>query len=641
MGESAERLRESLAVLQHENKTLQRATAHANNLLGALQSLLELTPGADPFPSVFDSLNHVFAYSEVLILIEEHPRQLICIAARPEPLKGLRWQNGAFFRKIAKGRVVATFANQDIPEWRELLSHSNALSPRQPALYLPVRVRNQRGVLILLRPENDPGFSRHHVALARRFALLASHALAVRFEQELTQRAYYDSLTGLANHMLLKERVDAVIAALRDEAETGQFALALIALNRFKQINDYYGHPVGEAILIQTAQRLKQLIRPSDTLSRVGHEEFLLFFDPLTNNFELQTVLRQVLRELKRPFLIDDHEIYLSGAIGISLYPEHGARYETLRRNADHALYRTTQDPRSDLIFFDPVIGNELDARIMLEQKLRQAIRENQLICTLQPKINIRSGQVSGFEALVRWRDAEGALHSPGDFLPLAIEIGLIDDITYFMLSAIIKSFPSLDAHFGESVTISLNIPAQQASNSEFMTALLEVLMYSKHAHRIVLELTEEAFIHTHALLTRTMPLLQTLGTGISIDDFGCGYSSLSILAQLTPNELKIDRSFITHIDQHPKNQDIVRAIEGLSRNLGMKIVAEGVETPQELDYLSHNTAIDMAQGFYFAKPMFLDELENWRPVRQQGATQYPLPLSSGRAAHRPRQSGS
>ncbi len=635
MGESAEELRESLAVLQRENEHLRRASAHANNLLNALQNLLDLTPDADPFSNVFDSLAHVFAYSEALILTEEHPTQLTCIAARPAFLKNLCWPNGTFFHKIANGRVIATFDNRDIPEWRDIAPDGHPLSPAQPALYLPVKVRKQRGVLILLRPMGDPGFSRHHVMLGRRFALLASHALAMRFEQELTQRAYYDSLTGLANHTLLQERVHTAIGRRHAELESAHFALAIIALNRFKQINDHYGHAVGDAILIQAAQRIKHLARPSDTLSRVGNDEFMLFFDPINNNFELHNTFRQILRDLHRPFLIDTHEIYLSGVLGASIFPDHGDSYKELRRNADNALHRARESTKDELVFFDPSIGSALTERILLEQQLRHAIRDNQLVCALQPKVNIRSGQVCGFEALVRWRDDSGTIRAPGDFIPLAIEIGLIDDITYFMLNMIIKSFAALDSHFGEYITVSLNVSARQASDNNFMTALTDVLLYSNNANRIILELTEEAFVNTQELVTHTMPLLQTLGTGISIDDFGCGYSSLSILANTSPNEIKIDRSFITQIDKHAKNQDILRTIEALSKNLGMQVVAEGVETPEELAYLSRHTNIDIAQGFYFAPPMFLDELETWQLSHQETIGQYLLPLTDQNQPYR------
>lgn len=655
MNDSLEDLRETLATLQQDNEQLRQFGSQANRLLEVLERLLELAPEDDPFPTVFDALARVFAYSHVLVLTEANadtappaapaiatgaassanatnaadtatgpahagdtshpvsqPTLLECVAARPAGLVGQYWPNGEFFRKVADGRVAATFSNRDLPEWQRYGRHAVPLSPDQPALYLPARIRRQRGVLMMLRPAGDAGFDRQHVALARRFALLASHALAVRFEQELARRAYHDDLTGLANRLLLQQRVEAAIARQSAAPDTG-FALAIIDLDRFKQINDYYSPSVGDQVLARVAQRMTRLIRPCDTLGRISSDEFVLLIDPLDADDSLYGMLKQIARELQRPIVIDAHEIFTSASIGVSLFPMHGDSYELLRRNADNAMFRAKAATKGGVLVFDTAMGDAFAARMALEHKLRHAIRERQFICALQPKVDIRSGRVESFEALVRWRDDDGTVHGPGQFIPLAIEIGLIDDITRFMLDEVLRALARLDACFGDHTTISINVSARQASDNGFMTSLAATLMRSRRAHRIMLELTEDAFIATHEFRVRTLPLLQNLGVGISIDDFGSGYSSLGALADIAADEIKIDRCFITNIAERPANQGILRAIESLCDSLGMTVVAEGVETAAELGYLLRHTGIRIAQGFHFARPMPLDALLAWQ----------------------------
>ena len=267
-------------------------------------------------------------------------------------------------------------------------------------------------------------------------------------------------------------------------------------------------------------------------------------------------------------------------------------------------------------------MGRAITARMELEQRLRLAIRDRRFCCAFQPKVDIRSQEVVGFETLVRWRDDDGEIHPPSSFIDLAIELGLIDTITRFVLAeALALDRAASTGSSAPGTTISVNVAAKQASDLKFMRSLVEILQASPFAPRIMLELTEDAFVAKSQFQTQVLPLLREIGVRVSIDDFGTGYSSLSALADITADELKVDRSFISSIHQRPRSQSVLRAIELLGHALGMTIVAEGVETFEELAYLQAATRIRQAQGFYFSKPFFLEEAASAKRMQFQRAS--------------------
>jgi EAL domain-containing protein (putative c-di-GMP-specific phosphodiesterase class I) len=272
-------------------------------------------------------------------------------------------------------------------------------------------------------------------------------------------------------------------------------------------------------------------------------------------------------------------------------------------------MYRAKGSAKGDAIYFDINMGKTITARMELEQRLRLAIRDCRFCCAFQPKVDIRNNEVIGFETLVRWRDNDGEIHPPSSFIVLAIELGLIDPITHFVLAEALRSLERLDAAFGGSTTISINVAAKQASDLNFMRSFTESLKASGCAQRIMIELTEEAFVAKNQFQLQVLPMLREIGVRVSIDDFGTGYSSLSALADITADEIKVDRSFITSIHERPRSQSILRAIDSLGHSLGMTIVAEGVETFEELAYLQAATRIRYAQGYYFSKPFFLENV--------------------------------
>ncbi len=448
------------------------------------------------------------------------------------------------------------------------------------------------------------------VRIADRNLLLSSSADISEqkaVEDQLFRSAYYDELTGLPMRRVIEHRANSLLR--RDEPST-RFALAFLDIDNFKHINDYYGHAAGDALLVEVAKRLGLDLRDSDMLSRISGDEFLLLLNPIQNEQEVAEYIHFTLQRLKAPFFIDGSEIFASTSIGVSLYPEHGRNYEELRQNADIAMYRVKSDGKGAAVFFDASMEREALARMKIEQSLRLAILEKRFCCAFQAKVDIRTQDIKGIEALVRLRDDEGVIQAPGTFINLAVELGLIDELTHLVLAEIVRSIDLINETFGPNTSISMNVAAKQAGNPEFMRSLAEALEATGFPERFMIEVTEDAFVTKSHFQAEILPIFRKLGVGISIDDFGIGYSSLSALADITADEIKIDRSFITDIHQRPRSQGILRAIESLSEALGMTVIAEGIESFEELAYLQAATKIRYAQGYYFARPIFLEELK-------------------------------
>lgn len=439
-------------------------------------------------------------------------------------------------------------------------------------------------------------------------------------EDELFRRAYYDELTGLPNRTVIERHVTAL---LQGEAPR-PFALAFLDVDNFKHINDYYGHSVGDALLVGIAKRLSLELRDTDVLSRISGDEFLLLLDPVASEAEVADHIEFLLQRLKAPFYIDGTEVFASASIGVSLYPEHGRNYEALRQNADIAMYRVKSDAKGASAIFNLAMEREALERMAVEQSLRQAILDKRFCCAFQPKVDIRTNEIKGIEALVRLRDDNGVIQAPSTFVDLAVELGLIDELTHLVLAEIMKSIDLINDTFGERASISINVAAKQAGSPEFMRPFCAALAATECPTRFMVEVTEDAFVAKAQFQKEILPMLRAIGVGISIDDFGIGYSSLSALADITADEIKIDRSFITDIHKRPRSQGILRAIESLSEALGMTVIAEGLETFEELAYLQTMTRIRYAQGYYFSKPIFLEELKPSLPAFSSGRPDAP-----------------
>ncbi|WP_439922974.1 putative bifunctional diguanylate cyclase/phosphodiesterase [Nitrobacter sp. JJSN] len=425
-------------------------------------------------------------------------------------------------------------------------------------------------------------------------------------EEELFRCAYYDELTGLPTRRVIEQHANSLI---REGGYPVRFAVAFLDIDNFKHINDYYGHASGDGLLVEVARRLGLGLRVTDMLSRISGDEFLLLLNPVQSDAEVAEYIEFLLQRLKAPFFIDGSELFASASIGVSIYPDHGNSYEVLLQNADTAMYRIKNETKGAAAIFNSGMQREALARMEVEQSLRLAILDKRFCCAFQPKVDIKTQQIKGIEALVRLRNDDGVIQAPGTFIDLAVELGLIDDLTHLVLAEIMRSIDLIDDTFGTGVGISINVAAKQAGNVAFMTSFARALEDTGCPTRFIVEVTEDAFVAKTRFQAEILPILRRIGVGISIDDFGIGCSSLSALADITADEIKIDRSFIVDIHKRPRSQGILKAIESLSEALGMTVIAEGVETFEELAYLQAATRIKYAQGFYFSEPVFLEEL--------------------------------
>ena len=448
-------------------------------------------------------------------------------------------------------------------------------------------------------------------------------------EDQLFRSAYYDELTDLPTRRVIEHRANSLLQ--RDERHD-RFALAFLDIDNFKHINDYYGHTVGDALLVEFAKRL------GTGLARIRHavaDQRRRIPAAAQSGPEPARgggiYPASSLQRLQAPFFIDGSEIFASTSIGVSLYPEHGRSYEELRQNADIAMYRVKNDGKGAAAFFDAGMEREALARMKIEQSLRLAILEKRFCCAFQAKVDIRTQEIKGIEALVRLRDDEGVIQAPGTFINLAVELGLIDELTHLVLAEIVKSIDLINETFGPDTSISINVAAKQAGNPEFMRSFAQALEATGYPERFMIEVTEDAFVAKTHFQDEILPIFRQLGVGISIDDFGIGYSSLSALADITADEIKIDRSFITDIHKRPRSQGILRAIESLSEALGMTVIAEGIETFEELAYLQAATKIRYAQGYYFSRPIFLEELKPATPAASEARASPCQPPAAGK----------
>ena len=313
-----------------------------------------------------------------------------------------------------------------------------------------------------------------------------------------------------------------------------------------------------------------------------------------------------LIARLRDPFYVDGVEILLSASAGVSLYPAHDCAAQGLIAKAEAALTQAKRRYRGQTHLYDPATAQRALEHARLEQSLRLAIRDRSFACALQPKVDFRSGKVAGLEVLMRWRDENGEPRSPGNSIAFAVNLGLMNEMTQLLFEETLASLDAIDATFGPDLRLGFNIAAQQAGDVRFMRAFTDRLAASGQARRFMIELTEEALLRASQFQLKVAPMLREIGAKISIDDFGVGYSSLSTLAEIEADEIKVDRSFITAIHERPRNQGLLRAIESIGKALNTPVMVEGVETKDELAYLRDHTRIAVAQGYLFSKPVVI-----------------------------------
>ena len=418
--------------------------------------------------------------------------------------------------------------------------------------------------------------------------------------REAALLANYDTLTGLANRALLQDRLQQ--ALLTTASSDRRVAVAFVDLDRFKFINDSLGHHVGDELLKTVATRLKSCVRDCDTVARLGGDEFVLLLNGHNGPDSVRLLMEKMLAAVSAPWVIPQGEFLVSCSIGVALHPEDGEDAFTLLKHADSAMYRAKENGRNNFQFFTRELNALMTEQLQLEVHLRRALERNQLILRYQPRVNLVTGQMVGMEALLRWRIPERGTIAPGRFIALAEETGLIVPIGGWVLrTACAQNKAWQDAGLAPMV-VSVNVSPRQFRHESLVQTVAQALESSGLDGRYLeLELTESMVMHDAPQLVTMLDELKSLGVQIAVDDFGTGYSSLSYLKRFPVDRLKVDRSFVEHMTSAADDATIVRAIIALGHNLGLKVVAEGVENAQQARALRAYQC-DEAQGFLFAR---------------------------------------
>ena len=377
-------------------------------------------------------------------------------------------------------------------------------------------------------------------------------------------------------------------------------------LDQFKAVNDTFGHHAGDKLLKIVAERLCGLVRETDTIARMGGDEFVIVQAPIADPADATSLAQRVIKLLSEPYDIDGHQAVIGASIGISVGPGDGTSPDKLLRNADLALYRAKGDGRGTFRFFEPVMDLQMQTRRLMEQDLRKALPAGEFELHYQPVVNLASNEISGFEALIRWNHPTKGLISPASFIPLAEEIGFIVPMGEW----VIRQACATAAQWPDHLHIAVNISAVQFRNPGLMQVIIGALAASGlHPTRLEIEITETVLLHNKEATLAVLHQLRELGIRIAMDDFGTGYSSLTYLQSFPFDKIKIDRSFVKDITENSGSLNIVRAVAALANGMGMTATAEGVETTEQLDRIASEGCTEM-QGFLFSKPLPAREIE-------------------------------
>lgn len=454
---------------------------------------------------------------------------------------------------------------------------------------------------VLLRDERG--------AVLNTIAFFKDNTERIAAQQRIEQLAYSDVLTGLPNRLLLSQRVEFSLNIA--ERNGGRFAILFLDLDRFKNINDSLGHLFGDRVLVEVAQRAGQALRDVDTLSRLGGDEFLVFLHD-ADAYGAEIAARRILEVLARPFQVDEMSFSVGCSIGVALYPEDGRTLDELIKCADIAMYRVKEHGRGNFRFYQPQMNVDLLSRMKMDHAMRQAMEKGLFRLHYQPQIALDGGRLLGVEALIRWTDAEFGNVSPALFIPLAEETGFIVAIGNWVLGEAVRQ-ATIWQLADQAVTVSINVSASQFQQADFVERVERAILSARLRPGLLeLELTESILVKDVDETLARLHKLARLGVGMSIDDFGTGYSSLAYLKKFPISKLKIDRSFVMGLPNDESDRAIVSATIGMARALGLSVVAEGVETVAQREYLAA-LECESFQGFLCSPGLPADEFDRLR----------------------------
>ncbi len=421
-------------------------------------------------------------------------------------------------------------------------------------------------------------------------------------QERLDYISRHDLLTGLPNRVMLEERLARAIDRAKDEGEV--VGVAFLDLDRFKNINDSLGQPAGDRVLQQIAERLLEILPAKDLLGRVGSDEFVLVAESVADADDMRRLAERLMGVFNRPFVVDDEELRLEASVGIALYPDDGRQAVELIRNADTAVYRAKEEGRNRSRFYTPELTDSARERLRLEMALRRAVHQRALDVVFQPQMALAGDRVVGAEALVRWHDPDHGAVSPGEFIPIAEDAGLIVELGDFVMRSACATLQRLRTEGFSLDRVAVNVSAIEVREGDLVERVQAALETTGlPAECLDLEVTEGVFLDQTERALETFERLRTLGVRVSVDDFGTGYSSLAYLQRLPLDQLKIDKSFVDALSAADAHGAIPRAVIALGHSLDLCVLAEGVETAEQRDWLVEH-GCDEAQGFFFARPL-------------------------------------
>jgi len=479
------------------------------------------------------------------------------------------------------------------------------------AVLIPVILnRDIKGILVLgfsSKFDMSQGSLGRCVDLAGRFSVALA---SVEREETLYRQAHFDALTGLPNRQLLKDRLEQHLASARIDQHGG--ALLFLDLDRFKEINDLFGHSVGDLLLIQASERIISEVRTRDTVARLGGDEFVIALPNIRDSSIVRATAERLLARLGQAFTIDHIDHYVSASIGVVVFPDDGDSVEMLLKNADSAMYRAKAAGRNRFEFFSERLNAESRRKIGLERDLRQAFHDRELEVWYQPQFDISSGQISGAEALIRWHHTLDGTVSPVEFIPLAEESGLIVGIGSWVIEQACRDLRALLNKGLHPGPMSINVSARQLRESSFENdVMVPIRRFGIHPGFIQLEVTETTVAQNRDTAIHILENLRIEGVRVAIDDFGTGYSSLSYLQQMPFDVIKIDKTFVDGIGKGAASDNICRTIIRMAEELGKKSIAEGVEEIEQVNFLQEN-GCDFIQGYYYSKALTHEEFMNF-----------------------------
>jgi len=467
-------------------------------------------------------------------------------------------------------------------------------------------IRNNKKEEFAVRISSSPVYSENNTPSGVVYAL-SDLSEIININNKILFVATHDELTGLPNRVLLQDRLEQAIISAKRANST--FAILFIDLDGFKKINDAMGHASGDLLLQEVAIRIRSWVRLSDTIARWGGDEFIVLLDSLTQINDATDVTAKIQYSLNQPFLLHDQEVFITPSIGITLFPQDGQQTETLLAKADAAMYNIKQNGGNSFCFYSKDLENRAKEKLVLETELHQAIESGEFEMHYQPQVELKSGELIGAEALIRWIHPKNGLLSPQQFIPLAEETGLIVAIGEWVVTTVCKQIESWQEQDYGLIKVAINLSSQQFLQKNLVSFITsEMLKYNVSSDLLQIEITESVIIQDINEGIKILDNLKSHGISIAIDDFGTGYSSLEYLNRLPIDKLKIDKSFIDNVLDSNGDASIVQAVISLGHNMNMKIIAEGIETEDQEAFLQQHLC-DYGQGYLYSKPISAEKM--------------------------------